>query len=121
MSQEEPPAPVGALARPSWREGLGDGRVHIHLDAGGKLGPGRGSLPHPIPVRAICEKGHTPCPNLSAGLDPLQQVSLPIQGKEWLKMDMGFLAVTDLEAWGGHWEPLSGAAPRHTHQCLKLS
>ena len=49
MSQEEPPAPVGALARPSWREGLGDGRVHIHLDAGGTLGPGRGSLPDTSP------------------------------------------------------------------------
>lgn len=48
-------------------------------------------------------------------------MSLPIQGKEWLKMDMGFLAVTDLKAWGCHWEPLSGVAPRHTDQGLKVS
>lgn len=55
------------------------------------------------------------CPDLRAGLDPLQQRSLPTWGKEWLKMDMGFLVVTDLETREGHWEPLSGADPRHIH------
>lgn len=112
MRQEELPLPVGALARPSWWEGAGRRRVHIHLDAGGTLGPGRGSLP-PIPVCAICEKGHAPCPGLRAGLDPLQHVCLPIWGKEWLKMDMGFLAVTDLEAWGSLGTPLWGGPPTH--------
>lgn len=55
------------------------------------------------------------CPDLRAGLDPLQQGSLPIGGKEWLKMDMGFLVETEIKVWEGHWEPCSGADPRHIH------
>lgn len=78
----------------------------------GDPGPGERLAP-PTPVHAICEKGHTVCPDLRAGLDPLQQGSLPIGRKKWLKMDMGFLVETDLEAWEGHWEPRSGADPRH--------
>ena len=111
VNQEELPPPVGALARPSGWEGAARRQSPHPFGRGGTLGPGRGSLPQHQSM--LSEKGHTVCPDLRAGLDPLQQGSLPIGRKKWLKMDMGFLVETDLEAWEGHWEPRSGADPRH--------
>lgn len=100
--------------------GLGDGRVHIRLDVGGRWAQGAVcSLLPPTPVQALCEKVHSLCPDPRAGLDPPEQVSLPIWGKEWLQMAMGFLAVTKHGRVTG--KPSLGQPPDTSIRCLTMS
>lgn len=119
VNQEELPPPVGALARPSWWEGAAERQSPHPFGCRRTLGPGRGALPRPRST--LSARRVTLRPDLSAGLDPLQQRSLPTRGNEWLEMDMGFLVVTDLETREGHWEPSLGQTPDTSTRCLKMS
>lgn len=80
VNQEGLPPPVGALARPSWWEGLRNGRAHIHLDAGGHWAQGEACSPDPRP-RYLREGSHcVPRPEGGVGPSPAAVPAHPGKG-----------------------------------------
>lgn len=66
----------------------------------------------PTSVQAACQEVHSHAQTRSSQRAAFSRARVHIQGgKEWLKMDMGFLEVTDLKDG----VPLSGVPPGHIH------